>query len=265
MVASLTIITVDYRAQEQGPLAALGRAALGIVAPVQEAVAGIFRPVGAFFSTLANLGKLKAENTRLRAQLERISGEQAQLQDLLRENANLRQLNDLRKHLDFSTRGASVVGESVSNFEWAVIVDRGSSDGVRIDMPVIASEGLVGRVVKVSASSAKVRLIVDPRSRVAVRLTSGEQGVLVGRRAGQDLRLDLVDPETTVRAAESVTTSGFEGAVFPPGIPVGVVSEVVPSEVDLSKHVLVRPLVDFSRLDHVLLVFSRFAEPRPGQ
>jgi rod shape-determining protein MreC len=264
-VTSLMTITVDYRAGEEGPLAALGRGALGIVTPIQEAISGIFRPVGTFFSTLANLGDLKAENARLRARLEQLTGEQAQILDLQRQNDLLRRQLDLKERLGFETRGATVIGESVSNFEWAVIIDRGSDDGVRLDMPVLAAEGLVGRVVKVSGGSSKVRLIIDPRSRVAVRLSStGEQGVLVGRRAGQDLRLDLVDPETEVAAAEPVITSGFEGAVFPPGIPVGVVSEVIPSAVDLSKHVMVRPLVDVSRLDHVLVVYSSFAQANPG-
>jgi rod shape-determining protein MreC len=255
-MASLTTITVDFRAGEEGPLAALGRGALGIITPVQEAVNGIFRPIGTFFSTLANLGKLRAENARLRQELLKTTGERAQVLELEKEIATLRKLLGLRQRLDFTTRGATVIGESVSNFEWAIIIDRGSDDGVRIDMPVMAHEGLVGRVVKVSGTSAKVMLITDPRSRVGVRLAStGEQGVLVGRRTGNDLRLDLVDPLTVIRPGEPVLTSGFEGAVFPPGIPVGVVSEIQPSDVDLSKNVLVRHAVDFSRLEQVLLVF----------
>ena len=240
--ASLMTITIDFRGGERGPLAAVGRASLAVITPLQEAVSTIFRPIA-------------EKNARLRAELQRLSGEQAQILELQRENDTLRRNLDLRERLGFQTRGATVIGESVSNFEWAVIVDRGSDDGVRIDTPVIAAEGLVGRVVRVSRSSAKVLLIVDPRSRVAVRLAgSGEQGALVGRRAGQDLRLDLVDPLTEVKPGEQVLTSGLEGGIFPPGVPVGVVSEVLPSEVDLTKHVLVRHAVDFSRLDHVQLV-----------
>jgi len=253
--ASLMTITIDFRGGERGPLAAVGRASLAVITPLQEAVSTIFRPIGAFFSAIGSISDLRSENARLRAELQRLSGEQAQILELQRENDTLRRNLDLRERLGFQTRGATVIGESVSNFEWAVIVDRGSDDGVRIDTPVIAAEGLVGRVVRVSRSSAKVLLIVDPRSRVAVRLAgSGEQGALVGRRAGQDLRLDLVDPLTEVKPGEQVLTSGLEGGIFPPGVPVGVVSEVLPSEVDLTKHVLVRHAVDFSRLDHVQLV-----------
>ena len=147
-----------------------------------------------------------------------------------------------------------MIGESVSNFEWAVIIDRGSSDGVTLDMPVIAADGLVGRVVKISPTSSKVMLISDPDSRVGVKLaSSGERGLLVGGR-GEELRLDLINPDTEVLPAEPVLTSGYQGSLFPPGIPVGQVARATTSEIELTRPVFVRPYVDFSRLSHVLLV-----------
>ena len=247
-------ITLDFRAGERGPLAVLGRGALTVVAPLQEAVAGIFRPIGAFFSTLANLGNLRRENEELRAQIARTHQDQAQFTNLRREFEELQRLLDLKQRYDLPTRGATVIGESVSNFEWAVIIDRGSSDGVTLDMPVIAADGLVGRVVKISPTSSKVMLISDPDSRVGVKLaSSGERGLLVGGR-GEELRLDLINPDTEVLPAEPVLTSGYQGSLFPPGIPVGQVTRATTSEIELTRPVFVRPYVDFSRLSHVLLV-----------
>jgi rod shape-determining protein MreC len=247
-------ITLDFRAGERGPLAVLGRGALTVVAPLQEAVAGIFRPIGAFFSTLANLGNLRRENEELRAQIARTHQDQAQFTNLRREFEELQRLLDLKQRFDLPTRGATVIGESVSNFEWAVIIDRGSSDGVTLDMPVIAADGLVGRVVKISPTSSKVMLISDPDSRVGVKLaSSGERGLLVGGR-GEELRLDLINPDTEVLPAEPVLTSGYQGSLFPPGIPVGQVARATTSEIELTRPVFVRPYVDFSRLSHVLLV-----------
>ena len=247
-------IPLDFRAGERGPLAVLGRGALTVVAPLQEAVAGIFRPIGAFFSTLANLGNLRRENEELRAQIARAHQDQAQFTNLRREFEELQRLLDLKQRFDLPTRGATVIGESVSNFEWAVIIDRGSSDGVTLDMPVIAADGLVGRVVKISPTSSKVMLISDPDSRVGVKLaSSGERGLLVGGR-GEELRLDLINPDTEVLPAEPVLTSGYQGSLFPPGIPVGQVARATTSEIELTRPVFVRPYVDFSRLSHVLLV-----------
>ncbi len=122
-------------------------------------------------------------------------------------------------------------------------------------MAVIAADGLVGRVVRVTANFSKVLLITDPNSSVAARLAaSRESGILTGQRE-RDLRFSLVDPETPVAPGEQVVTSGL-GGVFPGGIPVGVVSQVVPDETALEKQILVRPTVDFSRLSDVLVVLT---------
>jgi rod shape-determining protein MreC len=247
-------ITLDFRAGDRGPLAVLGRGALTVITPLQEAVAGIFRPIGAFFSTLANLGNLRSENRELRGQVAagRLTG--ARFQSLERELRELQGLLDIKQRFELETRGASVISESVSNFEWAVTIDRGSGDGVTLDMPVIAADGLVGRVVQVSHSSSKVMLITDPDSRVGVKLaSSGERGLLLGGR-GDELRLDLINPDTEVLPAEPVLTSGYQGSLFPPEIPIGQVSRATTSDVELTRPVFVRPYVDFSRLDYVLLV-----------
>jgi rod shape-determining protein MreC len=254
VVASLMTITLDFRAGEQGPLALLGRGALTVITPLQEAVAGIFRPIGALFSTLANLGTLRRQNAELRDEVARAHQQQAQFANLKLEFEELQRLLDLKQRFDLPTRGATVIGESVSNFEWAVFIDRGSSDGVTLDMPVIAADGLVGRVVKVSPASSKVMLITDPDSRVGVKLaSSGERGLLLGGR-GEELRLDLINPDTEVLPAEPVLTSGYQGSLFPPGIPIGQVARATTADVELTRPVFVRPFVDFSRLNYVLLV-----------
>jgi rod shape-determining protein MreC len=140
-----------------------------------------------------------------------------------------------------------------------VIIDRGSLDGVTVDMPVIAAEGLVGRVIEVYPSQAKVLLIIDPDSAVAARLSrSGERGVIGGQR-DEPLRMGLIDPETDVQPGETVETSGYrleEGlqGLYPSGIPIGVVERVEPGEDDVTIEILVRPNVDFSTLSNVLLV-----------
>lgn len=254
VLASLMTITLDFRAGERGPLAVLGRGALTVITPLQEAVAGIFRPIGSFFSTLANLGNLRRENDRLRSEVARARQDQAGFANLKREFEELQRLLDLKQRFDLPTRGATVIGESPSNFEWAIEIDRGSSDGVALDMPVIAADGLVGRVVKVSPSSSVVRLITDPDSRVGVKLaSSGERGLLLGGR-GEELRLDLINPDARVLPAEPVLTSGYQGSLFPPGIPVGQVARADTADVELTRPVFVRPFVDFSRLNYVLLV-----------
>ncbi|MGH2724912.1 MAG: rod shape-determining protein MreC [Actinomycetota bacterium] len=263
LVTSLVTITVDFRSGERGPLAAIGRAGISIVAPLQEGVSAITRPVGNFFSTLFRAGSLAEENAALKEQLEGFTTSIPQSVALERENEFFRQALDLEAREGFDLMGATVTADSVSNFEWAVWINRGSSDGVYPDQPVVTGAGVVGRVVKVAPSTAKVLLIIDPSSRIAVALAStGERGVLVGQR-DDDLRLDLIEAGTEVQPGERVDTASYgAGSLFPPGISVGAVSLVESTETGDSMLILVRPVVDFSRLEYVFLVKER--EPAAG-
>jgi rod shape-determining protein MreC len=152
------------------------------------------------------------------------------------------------------------VAEGPSNYEWTVIVDKGSADGVYDDMPVMSGAGLVGRVVQVGSNAAQVMLITDPSSFVTARLAeSGELASLQGNR-DEDLRFSLVDAEVEVQPGELVVSSGYrlgdgtEAGVFPPGIPIGEVSVVENDPSNLERVVYVRPYVDFTRLDLVMMV-----------
>lgn len=264
VLVSLVTITLDFRGGESGPLAGLGRTALGVVSPLQEAVSNLFRPVADFVQGVTNIGSLRAENERLRLRIREAAGREQEFLTLQREVQELKKLLGLSERLEVATIGAEVIGESPSNFEYSVVINRGADDGLEVDMAVIGPEGLFGRTVRVSGSSSVVQLIIDPESAVGVRLaSSGETGVLVGRRE-HDLRLDLVDPDTTVRSGEPVETSGL-GGVFPAGIPVGVVSLARQDDVSLVKQVFVRPNVDFSRFPLVAVIRTPVAgEGRSG-
>jgi rod shape-determining protein MreC len=259
LVASLVTITLDSRGGREGPLAAIGRGLGAVIGPLQEGMAAVVRPVGSFVTNVFRSGTLADENAALREQIATLQREASEVNSLRRENEELHRLLGLSQRLGFQTMGATVTGETPGNFEWAVYIDRGAVDGVTVDMPVIAQEGLVGRVVEVYQGSAKVMLIIDPDSSVSVRLdASGERGVLQGQRE-EPLLFRLIDADTEVQPGETVETSGYtveEGleGLFPASIPVGVVDSVEPHESDLTLEVRVRPRVDFSRIYTVALV-----------
>lgn len=273
LLASLVTITLDARGGRDGPLAVIGRVGAAIVGPLQEGVATVFRPVGSWITNVFRAGSLAEQNAALQEEINLLRRQQQEIQSYRAENEELRGLVELRDRLGFDsgdTVGAQVVGESVGNFEWSVIIDRGSLDDVTLDMPVIASEGLVGRVIEVYPSQSKVLLIIDPDSAVSARLTNtGERGVIEGQR-DESLRMELIDPDTDVQPGETVETSGYqleEGlhGLYPSGIAIGVVDRVEPGEDDVTLEVLVRPNVDFSRLSNVLLVTGTEAvESSPG-
>lgn len=268
LVASLVTITLDARGGRDGPMASLGRGLGAVMGPLQEGVAAVVRPVGSFVSNVFRSGTLAEENAALREQIATLEREASEVNSLRSENAELRRLLALSERHGFEVMGATVTGEAPGNFEWAVIIDRGAVDGVTVDMPVIAADGLVGRVVEVYPGSAKVMLIIDPDSAVSVKLSaSGERGVLQGQRE-EPLLFRLIDVDTEVQPGETVETSGYTveeglGGLFPPSIQVGVVDSVEPHESDLTLEVRVRPRVDFSRLYTVNLITGRQPLPTP--
>jgi rod shape-determining protein MreC len=255
VMVSLLTITVDYRGGDSGPLESAGRATLTIVGALQSAVSRVIRPIGDFVTGLVNVGSLRKENERLRQQVEQLQTQAGQSVSDERVKRELLELLKLEEQLRLEeTVAARVTAESVSNFEWSVTVDKGSSSGIKIDMAVVSGDGLVGRVISVAPNASIVELIIDPDSGVAGRLaSSGETGVVEGQR-NQDLAMDLVSPNARVVLNEQVVTSGFQGSLYPPEIPIGFVSRVFTDPGKLNKTVAVRPAVNFSALQFVLVV-----------
>ena len=141
---------------------------------------------------------------------------------------------------------------SPSNFQLTVEIDHGIPDGLRKGMPVVTGAGLVGRVVEVSQQRATLLLLTDPSFNVGVRLSgSGDVGVARGNGARQPLPVDLVDLGTKIAPREVLVTSGLQGSVFPPGIPVGRVRNAATPPAALQQQITVDPVVDIPRLDYV--------------
>ncbi|MEX2406261.1 MAG: rod shape-determining protein MreC [Actinomycetota bacterium] len=261
--ASLITITVDYRQGDSGALSAAGDTAIAVIAPLQEAVSKVTDPIGNFFSTLVRLPAIRRENEELKTQIAEMQREFGE------DTADQARLNEVEALLglqeSFSARiestAAQVIANGVSNFEWTITIDKGSSDGIQDEMPVVAAAGLVGHVVRVTPSSSIVQLIIDPESFVAGRLDgSGETGLLEGEGGG-DLRMSQVDAEIQVLPDERVVTAGYRfggvaESLYPPNVLIGTVSRVLSDDNALEKFVTVRPAVDFSTLSVVLVVLS---------
>lgn len=265
VMASMITITVDFRGGQDGPLETVGsKLALTVIGPLQDAVAKAVHPVGAFFGGLVHIGALESENRHLREENERLRAQVAQGASTERERNRLLKLFDLQQRLGLKGVAAEVIGESLSNFEWSVTINKGSSVGVEVEQAVVAGEGLVGRVVDVASNWSKVMLIIDPHSAVAARLvTSGETGLLVGRGKDQPT-MDLVSPDAVVAAAEQVVTSGYQGGLYPPDIPIGFVASQYTRPGSLVKSILLRPAVDFSSLEFVEVV-TGIRKPQGGK
>jgi rod shape-determining protein MreC len=205
-------------------------------------------------SSSQDLARLRQRNIDLEAE---VSDLQSEIIDLKQQIAETRVLSALvefaRVHPENRYLAAAIIGRDPSPFVKYVIINRGSDGSLRSGMPVVTSQGLAGRIAAVTAGAARVELITDPSSSVNIRLEpSGAQAVLLGSLSGE-LTLDLIPQNASVNVGDLVLTSGL-GGNFPGNILIGQITSVRRRETDLFQGASVQPVVDFSRLEIVLLI-----------
>lgn len=256
LALSIVVITLDFRQDVGGPLDRAKDISSAIVTPIQRGLTAVFEPVGNFFSSLTELSALRADNAQLRNELEEMEQRVTEAEAILSENERLVGLQGLDESYPTMERvSARVIGRPPANYKWAITIDKGSDDGIRPDMAVIDPDGLVGKVIRVDADASTVLLLIDPQAGAKARL-DGEPlaGAIRGNGASEALSLVDIDTDATVSVGDEVVTSGYDGGIFPPNIPIGTVSNVESQEAALEQEIEVDPYVDFTTLDFVQVI-----------
>lgn len=256
VVASLTFVILDLRGGE-GPFSSVRNAAAGVLGGLERAAATVFSPVtgaSSWWSTMRDqanqISTLAEENARLRSELVTLTNDKARA-DALDALLRVSSVGEYR----FVPAEVIAVGPS-QDFSWTITIDAGRNDGIEPDMSVINGEGLVGRVLKTTAGTATVVLIVDTTSAVGGRIAGTEEiGIVSGTGRQDELEFQLLDPMADVRLGDALVTFGSKGGrPFAPGLPIGEVSEVVGTPGQLTRVARVRPFVDVSQLSVVGVV-----------
>ena len=256
---SLGLLTAYFGESASGGLHAVQRGAMEVLAPIQEGADRALKPFRDLFRWVGDTIDAQDERDRLRAERDRLVQEVARLEDQRRENERLRGLVQLTDQSDldrFEPVTARVYERSHSTWWSRVKINKGASDGLRADQPVVGPGGLVGRVESVSDGNAVVTLITDQSFGIsALAGQSGEPGVLeqpIGQ-PGQ-LRLDLVENPRRIREGDRIVTAGTISerlpSLFPRGIPIGTVRRIE-GEGELDRTITVTPAADLGRLDLV--------------
>jgi rod shape-determining protein MreC len=257
VVTSLVVVTADLR--DTGGVGFLRSSVQDGLAPIQNLADRAFSPVGDWIDGVGRAGSLKDENDRLREELARAQVDQARNEDLQARYDELRKLDQISAPADAARITAEVTRVDASDFEWFVWVNKGTSDGIHQGMPVLSSDGLVGRVADVSKSTAKVLLLIDPDSGVGVKLQGVEgqgagEGVVRGTGAREELDLTGVAAGTPVQVGQSVLTTGLDASRFPPDLVVGTVRSFKTKPGATTMDIQVTPIVDPARLKFVAVV-----------
>jgi rod shape-determining protein MreC len=251
LLAALLFFSLNLRHTESSN--PFERTVLNVTAPAGGAVAktnGIFSGIWEDYIALVNVRK---ENEELRKLVSRLSAEVIRNREAAQSNERLGRLLNLRDSVQSPSVVATIIGEDVAPWFRTMIIDRGSVDGIREGMPVVAASGVVGRIVRVAANSSRLLLVTDHASAIAATVQrSRARGVVKGKSGGICI-LDFSHRGEDVKVGDVIVTSGI-GGVFPKGLPIGEVTMVKKGEYGIFQSVELRPYVSMSRLEEVLVL-----------
>jgi len=237
--------------------------------PVRSAISGVGAGISGFFTAIGQIDRLRSENDRLRRELAGAEARLAELREAAAENAELRGLLGLTTSLQMDLLPVRILGRDPSNFTWEVGIDAGTDDGVRVGMPVVAAAdggagALAGSVVAAASDSATVRLVVDTRaSVVAIDQQSRALGLVQGQLGGQLVMVQVratdqvAVGDTVVSAGLTLSDAGGAGigrSPYPRGLLIGRIQALELDADGLTQTAFVRPAVDFSTVERLLVV-----------
>ena len=266
---SLVLLTIWFGESAGGALHSVQRGAQEVLAPLEEGASRAFKPFSDLADWTGDVLDAKKENEQLKTEVEKLRAGLAEAVVDQREADQLRKLVDVSESLPAGTKSvtARVIAHSPTVWHSFVQINKGSNDGLKVDQPVITAGGLAGRVEDVTSGTARVALITNAESAVSAQvMPAGVSGIVKPEIGGRELLLDFIPRGSRLAEDQQVVTSGFRSSnlesLFPRGIPIGRVSKVDESELDVYQRVRIRPYADLRRMDFVQ-VLTRVPDQPP--
>jgi rod shape-determining protein MreC len=242
------LVTIQVKA---GRFTLLEKPVLAVSGFFERLISGTYRGIAGIGSGYILLVRTERENGRLKSEIDRLRLENQITNELLSENERLREALGFRKLSPPASVTAQVIGRDASPVSATVTVNKGSLAGIDRDLAVITPDGVVGRVQTVLPGTARVQLLTDPGSTIAVRVQRNrEEGLLEGKL--DRCALKYVSFYVDVQEGDLLVTSGLDG-IYPRGLPVATVTKVRKHEASSFQTVYADPVVRLSRLEEVLV------------
>jgi rod shape-determining protein MreC len=285
IVVSLVLLSSHFTEAESGPLHTIQRGVSAVLTPVGEVAERALKPVRDLINWFDETFEARGENEQLREEVADLRSQVAGAQDALGANAEFEKMLELDRSValgEFDPVTARVIGRSPTVWFSTVTIDQGSSSQVESNDAVINADGLVGRIREVTGGSAQVELITDPDNAVSAEvlptadledavssaLASENPTGIVAPVAGnpEDLLLDFVDQQEPIEESQILITAGWSNgtvsSAYPPGIPIGRVTEAEAGEQEEFQRIHVAPFADLRDIEYVQVLTG--GQERPG-
>lgn len=227
-----------------------------IFMPIQNGIVYLKNKISGNEQELSDIATLKEENQKLRDENGKLQEQVRELEILKSENNTLKEYVNLKnKYSSYTTVPAYVIQKSMSNYDRIIVINVGSDDGIKANMPVISESGLVGHVISVTNNTAKVQTIIDTGSNVSANISNVEESVILKGTLNSTttLRATYIPADSTILQGDAVVTSGL-GGIYPKGILVGNIKSVVNTKNEADRYAEIEISTNFSKLETVLVI-----------
>lgn len=247
---------VIFSNNDNGNLSFFETVANNLVMPIQNGMTYIKNKISGNSTFFQDISNLKAENEQLKEENSSLEKQLRELENIKSENETLKEYLDLtEKYGEYKTIPAYIINKDISNYAKTIVINIGSNDGVEENMTVIGDEGLVGHVISVTESTAKVQTIIDTSSSVSASMSTTKEAIVCKGTLEEKsaLKAMYIPTESNIIQGDSIETSGL-GGIYPKGIHVGSIQKVVNTKNATDRYAIVQTAVDFDKLDTVLVI-----------
>lgn len=234
-------------------------AASNLVMPIQNGLTYLKNKISGNNTFFTDINNLQQENEELKQENSELEQSLRELENIRTENETLKEyLNLTEKYGEYNTVPGYVINKDISNYSKTIVINLGSDDGIAENMTVIADEGLVGYVISVTDTTAKVQTIVDTASSVSCIMSSNDESIVCKgtMEDSSTLRAMYIPTDSNIAQGESIETSGL-GGIYPKGIHVGTVKKVTNTQNLTDRYAIVETAVDFDKLNTVLVITNQ--------
>ena len=250
---------VIFSNNDNGNLSFFETIANNLVMPIQNGMTYIKNKINGNSTFFQDISNLKVENEQLKEENSSLEKQLRELENIKSENETLKEyLNLTEKYGEYKTIPAYIINKDISNYAKTIVINIGSKDGVEENMTVIGDEGLVGHVISVTESTAKVQTIIDTSSSVSASMSTTKEAIVCKGTLEEKsaLKAMYIPTESNIIQGDSIETSGL-GGIYPKGIHVGTVKKVVTSQNIIDRYAIIETAVDFDKLDSVLVITNK--------
>ena len=226
------------------------------VMPIQNGFTYLKNKISGNDSFFTDLDNLKSENEELKKRNSELEQSLRELEIIKAENETLKEYVNLKeKYEEYDTIPADVINRDISNYSSTITINVGSNDGIKEDMTVIADSGLVGHIISVTPTTAKVQTIIDTGTAVTSKISTTDDTIIVQGTLDDKstLKATFIPTDAVVLQGDSIETSGI-GGIYPKGIHIGSIKEVINTSNPINRYAIVETAVNFTKLTTVLVI-----------